>query len=181
MPHFEKMLSSEVLYRGKIVTLYRDQVELENGAAAVREVVRHHGGVAVLALDEDNSVLFVRQFRYPYGETLLELPAGKLNPGEDPAACGMRELMEETGYEAGTCEFLARVYPTPGYTDEILHLYVAKNLQFVRQKLDEDEFLTVEKIPFEKALALCLDGGITDAKTLISILKYNAVHMRGKC
>ena len=180
MEHFEKTLSSKELYKGKIVTLRLDEVELENGNIALREVIHHSGGVTVLALDGDDNALFVRQFRYPYAQTLLELPAGKIEPGEDPGVCGLRELEEETGHTAGRYEFLARVYPTPGYVDEVLHLYLARDLSATRQHLDEDEFLTVERIPFRQAVELCLDGTITDAKTMIAILKYNELRRRGE-
>lgn len=174
MKHFEKTLSSELIFKGKIVELRRDCVELENGSTATREVIHHNGGVAALALDEDGNVLFVKQYRYPYGEVLLELPAGKLNVGEDPAACGLRELEEETGYTAGDFRILGKVYPTPGYTDELLYLYTAEKLVFKGQNLDEDEFVTVLKIPYEEAVEKCLNGEIRDAKTIIAILMYNA-------
>jgi ADP-ribose pyrophosphatase len=170
----EKQISSEEIFKGKIITVRLDQVELVNGKTAAREVVHHNGGVAVLALDEDENVLFVRQFRYPYGEVLLELPAGKLELGEDPAACGLRELEEETGYAAAHCESLGVAYPTPGYCDEVLYLYFAKDLTKTAQNLDEDEFLSVEKIPLEQAVAMCVDGTIKDAKTLAAILKFAA-------
>ncbi len=173
MEHFEKTLSSEHIFTGRVIELRRDTVELENGATSTREVLHHNGGVAVLAIDDDDNVLFVKQFRYPYGQVLLELPAGKLNAGEDAGLCGRRELEEETGYTAEEYEFLAKAYPTPGYTDEILHLYVARKLTLSQQNLDEDEFLTVQKIPYAKALEMCLNGEILDAKTLIAILLYN--------
>lgn len=170
MDFFEKTLSSRTVYEGKVLTLEVDEVELYNGAHAKREIVRHHGGVAVAALDGDENILFVRQYRYPYAECVLELPAGKLEAGEDPEACGIRELEEETGFVAGEFRFLAEIYPTPGYTDERLYLYAAKNLTFKAQNLDEDEFLSVLKIPRKKAVEMCLSGEIKDAKTVIAIL-----------
>lgn len=173
MEHFEKQLSSRQIYSGKIIKLRVDEVELENGGTSIREVIHHSGGVAVLALDGDDNMLFVRQFRYPYAEELLELPAGKLSEGEDAYTCGLRELEEETGYVAGTYDFLAKAYPTPGYTDEILYLYAARNLTKTKQHLDDDEFLTVEKIPYKKAVDMCLSGEIKDAKTLIAILMFD--------
>lgn len=180
MDIFEKQISTREIYQGRILALRLDEARLPNGQIVKREVVHHNGGVAVLAVDREDRVLFVRQFRYPYGEQLLELPAGKLEPGEDPAACGLRELEEETGYTASDYSFLGRVYPTPGYVDEVLHLYLAKRLAFRGQRLDENEFLSVEKIPFEKAVGLCLDGGVTDAKTLVAILKYSELRRRGE-
>lgn len=180
MEHFEKTLSSESIYKGRVIELRRDEVELENGSRAEREVIHHNGGVAVLALDDNGNALFVRQYRYPYGEVLLELPAGKLAVGEDPGDCGLRELREETGYIAGDYRFLGKVYPTPGYTDEILYLYVARDLVFAGQRLDEDEFLTVLKIPYKKAVEMCLSGEIKDAKTLIAILRLEAGDLRSQ-
>lgn len=174
MEHFEKQISSQPIYSGRVVKLRVDEVELENGETSTREVIHHSGGVAVLAIDDAENILFVRQFRYPYGEVLLELPAGKLNEGEDAYTCGFRELEEETGYVAGTYEYLGQAYPTPGYTDEILHLYTARNLTKTKQRLDDDEFLTVEKIPYQKAVAMCLAGEIKDAKTLVAILLFDA-------
>ena len=173
MEYQEKKVSSRRVFEGRIIRVELDEILLPNGKPGRREVVRHHGGVAVLAIDSNNQVLFVRQYRYPYGEMLLEIPAGKLEPGEDPADCGRRELEEETGCTCGEYAFLAKVYPTPGYVDEVLHLYLARDLTATRQRLDEDEFLTVERIPLQRAVALCLDGTITDAKTLVAILKFN--------
>lgn len=174
MEHFEKTLSSELVFKGRVLEVRNDSVELENGSVTTREVIRHNGGVAVLAVDGEENILFVRQYRYPYAEVLLELPAGKLNSGEDPEACGRRELQEETGYEAGEFTLLGVAYPTPGYTDEQLHLYAAKNLTFKGQQLDEDEFLTVLKIPYKEAVQRVLSGEIKDAKTVIAILMHNA-------
>jgi ADP-ribose pyrophosphatase len=170
----EKQVSSKQIFKGKIITVRHDEVELVDGKRAWREVVHHNGGVAVLALDDDKNVLFVRQYRYPYGEVLLELPAGKLEPGENPLSAGLRELEEETGHVAGQYESLGQCYPTVGYCDEVLHLYLARGLTKTAQNLDEDEFLSVEKIPFDKAVELCLDGTIKDAKTVVAVLKVAA-------
>ncbi len=180
MNHFEKTISSKTLYQGKIINLKLDTVQLENGATASREVVEHGGGVTVLALDNADNILFVRQFRYPYKQVLLELPAGKLEKGEDPAVCGLRELEEETGFTAKEYRPFGEVYPTPGYITEILYLFLAKDLQPSQQRLDPDEFLTVEKIPLDKAVELCLCGEIKDAKTLIAILKYAVLKNNGE-
>lgn len=180
MEHFEKTLSSESIYKGRVIELRRDAVELENGSKATREVIHHNGGVAVFALDDDGNVLLVRQYRYPYGEVLTEIPAGKLAVGEDPGECGRRELLEETGYAAGDYRFLGKVYPSPGYIDEILYLYTAKDLVFEGQCLDDDEFLTVSRVPYEKAVEMCLNGEIKDAKTLIAILMYDRGNKRDR-
>ena len=175
MQHLEEQLESQTLYDGKIIRVVKDRVRLENGKEAFREVVRHPGGVCVLALTDRQEVLLVRQFRYPYGEELLELPAGKREPGEDPRLCGIRELEEETGYQAEEFLDFGRLYPTPGYCGEIIYLFLAKGLRPSRQHLDEDEFLDVVKLPLSEALAQVLDGRLPDAKTQIALLKYAAL------
>jgi ADP-ribose pyrophosphatase len=173
MEHFERTVSSELIHKGRVVSVYQDTAELENGAVVPREVVRHSGGVAVLAIHE-GSVLFVRQFRYPFAENLYELPAGKLEPGEDPAACGLRELKEETGYRAASISPLGVIYPSPGYIDEKLHIFLASHLTYEGQRLDENEFLSNIKIPYEKAIGMCLSGELRDAKTVTGLLLYHA-------
>lgn len=172
----EKRLTREDIFQGKIVTVHVDTVSLPNGATSTREVVDHPGGVAVLPLDGENNVLVVRQYRYPFGKTLLEIPAGKLDhPGEDPYAAGLRELKEETGVTPGRYESLGRILPSPGCYGEILHLYLARDLELGDQHLDPDEFLNVERIPFDEMVRLCLCGEIEDAKTLAAVLKTKAL------
>ncbi len=167
----EKQVSSELKYDGKIVKLYCDMAELENGSIVKREVVKHPGGVCVVALCDDNSVLFVRQFRYPYGKVLLEVPAGKLEYGEDHRTCGLRELKEETGCTCDSFEYLGNILPTPAYNTEVIHIYLAGGLHSGEQNLDSDEFLEVEKIPLDKAVEMIMNNEIADAKTQIAILK----------
>ena len=168
----EKRISRKEIFQGHIVNVHVDTVELPNGAEATREVVDHPGGVAVLALDGENNVLTVTQYRYPFGRTLLELPAGKLDhPGEDPSAAGLRELREETGAVPGVYQSLGRLLPSPGCYGEILHLYLARDLKMESQHLDEDEFLNVERIPFDEMVRRCLSGEIEDAKTVAAVLK----------
>ena len=171
---FEQQLSRATVFNGKVFDVHVDKVRLENNAEVNRELVEHHGGVAVLAIDDDDNLLMVRQFRYGAQQTLLELPAGKLEQGEDPADCGLRELMEETGMAAGEYRFFAKMYPTPAYCSECIHIYLAAALTPGKQKLDDDEFLNVERVPFTKVLEMCENGEITDAKTLIGVLKYAA-------
>ena len=171
MPHFEKTLSSKEVFKGKVIRVCHDSVELENGETAFREVVYHNGGVCVLPLTDEGEIIFVRQFRYPYKEEVLELPAGKLNRGEDPFESAVRELKEETGAEAKKYTPLGRLYPSPGYCGEIITMYLAENLTFGEQSLDEDEFLDTVKIPFEKAVEMVLKGEIPDSKTQTAILK----------
>ena len=168
----ERRLSREEPFRGRIVTVHVDTVALPNGGTSVREVVEHPGGVAVLPLDEDNNVLTVTQFRYPFGKTLLEIPAGKLDhPGEDPGEAGLRELREETGATAGKFQSLGELYPSPGYCGEIIHMYLARELNFGETDLDEDEFLTLERVPFDQLVQEVMDGSIKDAKTMAAVLK----------
>ena len=167
----EKRLSRKEIFQGHIVNVHIDTVELPNGAEATREVVDHPGGVAVLALDGENNVLTVTQYRYPFGTTLVELPAGKLDhPGEDTAAAGLRELKEETGAVPGRYELLGKILPSPCCYGEILYLYLAQDLHMEEQHLDEDEFLNVERVPFDEMVRRCMEGEIQDAKTVAAVL-----------
>ena len=169
----EKRIDGKCVYDGKIFRIIVDRVELPNGRTSTREVVCHHGGVAILPITEKNEVIMVKQFRYPYMEAILEIPAGKLNKGEDPFTAGKRELREETGAVAKKYENLGVMYPSPGYTSEKISLYAATGLEFFEQNLDDDEFLNVVRMPFDEALNMVLSGEITDGKTQIAILKYN--------
>jgi ADP-ribose pyrophosphatase len=171
----EKTLSSEQKFDGKIVKLYVDKVELENGKNAVREVIRHPGGVCVVPLDGDGNVLFVRQFRYPHGKVLLEIPAGKLEYGENHSECGLRELKEETGCTCDKYDYLGSLIPTPAYDSEVIHMYLARGLHYGEQKLDSGEFLDVEKIPLEKAVEMIMNNEIGDSKTQIALLKTKII------
>ena len=167
----EKTLSSEQKFDGKVVKLFVDQAELENGEKVTREVIKHPGGVCILPLDEDNNVLMVRQFRYPSHKVLLEIPAGKMEYGEDHRECGLRELKEETGCTCDEFTYLGNLIPTPAYDTEVIHMYLARGLHSGEQKLDEDEFLDVEKIPLDKAVEMVMNNEIADAKTQIALLK----------
>lgn len=171
MVSVEKQVSSEQKYDGKIVKLFVDKAQLENGDIVTREVIKHPGGVCVVPLDDDNNVIMVRQFRYPHNRALLEVPAGKLEYGEDPEKCGLRELKEETGCTCDSFVSLGKLLPTPAYDTEITYMYLARGLHGGEQKLDEDEFLDVEKIPLEKAAEMIMNNEIDDAKTQIAILK----------
>ncbi|HAQ63703.1 MAG TPA: ADP-ribose pyrophosphatase [Ruminococcaceae bacterium] len=167
----EKPVKQDYIYKGKIVNLRVDDALLPNGTTAKREIVEHPGGVCVAALTDNNELMFVEQFRYPYFEVVLELPAGKLEYGEDPFEAGKRELREETGATASKYEDLGKLYPTPGYCGEIIHMYLAKNLSFGEQDLDSDEFLEVKKIPLEKAFRMVMNNEIRDSKTQVGIVK----------
>ena len=167
----EQTLSSRTIYQGKIVTLNVDQARLPDGNTALREVVRHPGGVCVLALQPDGTVPLVRQFRYPLGEVMLELPAGKLEYGEEPRPAAIRELGEEVGLEPDELVELGAVYVSPGFCTEKLHLYLAPKTHPVPVHPDEDEFLDVIHIPFHELVELVMDGRIEDAKTVTAVLK----------
>ena len=167
----EKTLKSETVYEGVIFTINHDTVELENGNTAIRDVLLHHGGVCVIPVTDENEIFLVRQFRYPFRKTTTEVPAGKLEKGENHAECGKRELLEETGCICDEYIYLGEMLPTPAYNSEVTYMYMAKGLHFDKQNLDPDEFLDVEKIPLSEAVKLVMDGKITDGKTQIVILK----------
>lgn len=167
----EKTLEQNYIYRGKILDFHVDKVELENGRLTKRECVDHHGGVSVAALTEANELYFVRQYRYPYREVVLELPAGKLEKNEDPFEAGKRELREETGVIGQNHVNCGRLYPSPGYTNEIIYLYACRAQSRGENDLDEGEFLEAEKIPLKKAVEMVMSGEIVDAKTQVLILK----------
>lgn len=167
----EQTLSSRTVYKGKIVTLKVDEALLPNGAKAGREVVEHPGGVCVLALQADGTVPLVRQFRYPLGDVLLELPAGKLEHGEAPLPAAIRELGEEVGLEPGEMTGLGYLYVSPGFCTEKLHMYLARNVKSVPVHPDEDEFLDIVHLPFEALVEQVMSGQITDAKTVATVLK----------
>ena len=171
MDYTEKTVSSREIYNGRIIYVKEDTVELPDGKIAGRELVLHNGGVGVIALDADKNVLMVRQYRKPYDEMVLEVPAGKLEKGEDPKSAGIRELQEETGYQAKNVEYIGKYYPTPGYCSEIISLYLATDLTFVGQNLDDGEFVDVEKIPLSTLVDMVMNNEIYDAKTAIAILK----------
>lgn len=171
----EKTLTTENIFDGRVVKLRIDTVELPNGHEAKREVISHPGGVGVIALDDDNNVLLVRQFRPGAKDILLEIPAGKLEYGENPEECGKRELLEETGFKSTEFHHLAKFFVTPAYCEEIINVYYAKGLIKEKQDLDEDEFLNVEKIPFKTLFDMVMSGEITDAKTVIATLKLKEI------
>lgn len=166
----EKRKSSKTIYDGKILRLEKDMALLPNGCEAVREVVRHPGGVGVVALDSDGFVYMVRQFRYPLMKETLEIPAGKLDKGENPEAAGRRELAEETGLHAGKMEFLGSFYASPGFCDEEISLYLATDLKQGTAKPDDDEFVVCEKYTWDELTEMINTGAVKDAKTVIGIL-----------
>lgn len=169
----EKVISSRRVYEGRIINLRVDTVEMPGGRIGTREVVEYHGAVAVVALNVNGELLMVRQYRHAVGRELLEIPAGKIEPDEVPAVCARRELLEETGYEAAELKPLIQFFSTPGFTTEELHLFVATGLTPGEQDLDDDEFIDVLAVPFEKALAMVRSGEICDAKSVVGILAAN--------
>ena len=167
----ERTLESKTIFQGKIITVLLDQAQLPDGKPAEREVVLHPGGVGILPLDENGNVTLVQQYRYPFHQVLLELPAGKLDQGEDHRLAAARELSEETGLEAGELTYLGSILASPGFCDERLHMYLARNLRRAQSHPDEDEFLNVVTMPFETPCRQVMDGTIEDAKTVATTLK----------
>ena len=171
----EHRLSGETIFEGNIIKLALDQARLPNGHVASREVVYHPGGVAVLALDQDDTVTLVRQFRYPVGQAILELPAGKIDPGEDTLLAAKRELSEETGLDAEDWTYLGFVFASPGFCDEKLHMYLARDLRGKDCHPDEDEFLERTVMPFQELVRMVMAGSIIDAKTVALTLKVKTL------
>ena len=165
----EKTVKKEYIYKGKILSVRKDDILLPNGNPAIREVVEHSGGSAIYC-EKDGKILLVKQFRYPYKEELYEIPAGKLNEGETPEQTAIRELEEEGGIKAKKVEKLFDIYPTPAYTNEIIRIFKAEDFVESKIKLDEDEFLSGEWIDKDLALKMVNNGQIKDAKTIIAIL-----------
>ena len=175
MELFEKKIKSEQIFDGKIVKLFVDDVELPDGRVAKREIVRHPGAVCVIPVTDDGCVIMVRQFRYPFSSVLLEVPAGKLEYGEDPLSAVKRELSEESGVEADKIEFIGKIYTSVAIFDEQIYTYLATGLTFKKAHPDEGEFLEVEKIPLDALVKMVMDGEIPDAKTQIAILKADKI------
>ena len=171
----EKQLSFDYKFRGRIINLRVDEALLPNGATATREIVEHNGGICVVPITEENEVLMVEQFRYPYSEVVLEIPAGKRDGDEEPLEGGKRELKEETGATAENYTFLGELYPSPGYCGEIIYMYLATGLSYGETNPDEDEFLNVKKIPLDVAIQMIMNGEIKDAKTQAAILKAERI------
>ena len=171
MDYFEKRVDGEVKFKGVIVTVRLDRAELHNGALVRREVVEHPGGVAILPIDEDGNCYMVRQFRYPFGRMMLEVPAGKLEYGEDHRVCAERELSEETGFTADELIYTGALCTSPGFSTEVLHIYLALGLHAGASHPDENEFLNVEKYSLEELSAMVDRGEIDDGKTIVAVLK----------
>ena len=171
----EKKLSRQDIYAGRVVTLHVDTVELPDGGTSIREIVDHPGGVAILALDGENRVSVVRQYRYAFERVTLEIPAGKREKGEEPFVTAQRERQEEVGATAREWVDLGKLIPSPGCYGETLYMYLARGLDFGEVDPDEDEFLETERMPFDALLALCMSGEVQDAKTVAAVLKVKVL------
>jgi ADP-ribose pyrophosphatase len=167
------------LYRGRIVHLVAESITLPNGHALDLEIVRHPGASAVVAVTAADEVFLLRQFRHAVGGYIYEVPAGKLD-GEDPLVCAQRELAEEAGVEAAHWLEMGSIVTTPGFSDEVIHLFLARDLRMVAQKLEPNEVLSVERVPFAQALAMCARGDIRDAKSMCALMRADARRREGR-
>lgn len=180
MSHSETQLESRTVFEGRVITVTFDKVRLENGAESTREVVHHHGGACIAALTDRDEIYLVRQYRYALGQELWELPAGKLEKGEDPFEAMKREQREETGTTGKDYVFLGNLYPTPGYCGEIIRLWACRVDQETGQlDLDPDEFLQTLRVPLDKAVEMVLNNEIPDSKTQVGVLKTAALVHKG--
>lgn len=169
----EKTIRSQTIFDGKLIRVFLEEVELPDGRTSTREIVRHPGAVAVLAFTEEGKLVLVRQYRNPLKKTILEIPAGKLEPGEDPKVCAFRELEEETGYRAEEMQPVISFYTSPGFADEIIHLFEARGLMKGELNPDTDEFVEVEELTLEEAFGKMKEGQICDAKTITALYYWN--------
>lgn len=174
----EAILDSRMVWRGDYLSVEDTTVRLPNGSLGHRDIVRHPGAVAVIALTDDGKIVLVHQYRTPLEQVTVEIPAGKMEPGEDPATAAARELMEETGYLAERMAYLGPITPAPGYSDELLHLYMAMGLSFVGASPDDDEFINVDLVNLNEMVDRVLDGKVIDAKTVVGILLCEAISRR---
>jgi ADP-ribose pyrophosphatase len=166
----ETPVSKKTVWQGRAINFRVDTVRLPNGMIATREFIAHPGAVGIIPFVDRETIVMVRQYRHPVGQVTLELPAGKIDKRETPLTCARRELAEETGYTAGKMKPLLNYWPTPAFSDEVLHLYKAENLKPGKMLTDEDEFLECTTVPFKKALKMVLNGELRDSKTIICIL-----------
>lgn len=172
----EKKITSDHIYKGRIINLYNDKIKLPDGNEGYREYVKHPGGICVVPIGKENEIYLVRQYRYPYGEEVLEIPAGKRDSAsEDTLEGGKRELKEELGLTAENFLFLGEFYPTPGYTDEVIYMYAAWGLTEGETSPDEGEFVEKVTVPLERLVEKILNGEIKDGKTQAAVLKVKAL------
>jgi len=175
MNMIEKTTATKYEFKGRILNTRVDDVLLPDGSKSKREIIEHSGGVGVIALTDDDCICLVRQYRHPYGEVIYEIPAGKLEVGEEPLVCGKRELSEEAGYTAENWQSLGVIYPTPAYCSEKIHIFLADNLTKGDVHLDQGEFVESVMLPLKNAVQMVMTGEIKDAKTQIAILKVSAM------
>ena len=166
----ETQKSSEKIFSGKLIDLYFDHVELPNGKSSTREWINHPGAVCIIPILPDGNLCLIRQYRYGPRDEFIEIPAGKLDTGEDPLVCAKRELQEEIGYIAGKLTFLTNIYPAIGFSNEKMWMYLAEDLQLSNQSLDQDEFLELLPLSLGEAIDLIKQGKITDVKTIVGVL-----------
>ncbi|MDY2777144.1 MAG: NUDIX hydrolase [Collinsella sp.] len=174
----ERILSEEQVYRGKMLDVRSLDVELPNGRRSKRDIVRHPGAAAVVALTSTGKIVLVRQYRTALDRVTVEIPAGKLDPGEDPLECARRELHEETGFRPGKIRYLTSIVTSCGFCDEIIHIYFATQLEFDGASPDDDEFVNVDLVPLSELIDAVLDGKIEDAKTVVGALACDAIAHR---
>ena len=181
MPVYEeKCLSQQEIYKGRVVSLTRDTIQLPGGGTSAREVVHHGGGAGILALNDKGEVALVRQYRYALGRVMREIPAGKIEPGEPPLQTARRELEEETGFAAEELIPFGQSIPTCGYCNEVIYLFWAKGLRATTQNLDSDEYVEVEWLPLDEAVSLVLSGEIDDSKSQAALLKAKLLQSAGQ-
>lgn len=174
------VLSSKKVYDGKILKVFKDEILMPNGNTAVRETVEKHNASAIVPIDKDGNIIFVRQYRHAAKDMILEIPAGTFEDHEDPYECALRELEEEIGYKAGGLTYVNWTYASVGMCNERIYLYIAKDLQRGTQNLDDDEFIEIERYSLEDALNMVFDGTIRDSKTVMGILAYKELVAKGK-
>lgn len=167
----EKKLTSDEVFKGKLLHVYSDEVELPDNTTSIREWIKHPGASAVVPVFEDGTIMLLQQFRYPPNKTFIEVPAGKIDPGEDPHTTAKRELLEESGIKCENLKETGSFYPAIGYADEIIYVFAAWGLTIEEQKEDDDEFLLKYRIPFSQALKMIKTGEIADGKTICSLIQ----------
>lgn len=164
--------SSETIYKGKVFILEKDIITLPDGRETVRETIRHGGAAAMIPIDNEGKIIFVRQYRHSARKEVLEIPAGTIENGEDPYDCAVREIQEETSYKAGKMTFLLKMYSAIGFCSEVIHIYIAENLEKGKFNMDDDEFITTERYTLDESINLIHKGEICDSKTITAIFAY---------
>ncbi len=175
-----KFIKRNEVFKGKIIEVVQDTILMPHGKEVIREIIIHNGASAIIPIDNDGNIIFVRQYRHPALEHILEIPAGTLEKDEDPYDCAERELEEETGFKASKIEFLTKMYSAVGFCTEMLHIYIAEGLYEGKQNLDEDEFVAIEKYSLDESVEMIFNGKIKDSKTMVAILAYKELLSKNK-